>query len=243
MKSVLVTGGTGGIGSALVKAFIKKGYHAFVTHNHKSKDFLNSWSSENELDDKSISFIGMDINNRQEVVEQISILLNNSTVDVLINNAGITADSTFLKMNLEQWDIVLDTNLRALFSITQPIARSMVENGFGRIINISSINGLKGQFGQCNYSATKAGMVGFSKSLAQELAAKGVTVNVIAPGYTSTPMVEKMREDILEKIKSAIPTKQLVLLDDIANTALMIAESGVSLTGETISVNGGQYMS
>ena len=243
MKSVLVTGGTGGIGSALVKAFTKKGYYAFVTHNHKSKHFLNKWSSENGLDDKCISFIGMDINNRYEVAEQLSILLTNSKVNVLINNAGITADSTFLKMNIEQWDSVLDTNLRSLFSITQPIARSMVENGFGRIINISSINGLKGQFGQCNYCATKAGMVGFSKSLAQELASKGVTVNVIAPGYTSTPMIEKMREDILEKIKSAIPTKQLVLLDDIANTALMIAESGVSLTGETISVNGGQYMS
>lgn len=243
MKSVLVTGGTGGIGSALVKAFTKKGYHAFVTHNHKTNDFLRNWASENELDDKRVSFIGMDINNRSEVIEQLSILLNNSKVDVLINNAGITADSTFLKMSLEQWDSVLDTNLRALFSITQPIARSMVENSFGRIINISSINGLKGQFGQCNYSATKAGMIGFSKSLAQELAGKGVTVNVIAPGYTSTPMVEKMREDILEKIKNGIPTRQLVLLDDIANTALMIAESGISLTGETISVNGGQYMS
>lgn len=243
MKSVLISGGTGGIGSAFVKAFTKQGYHAFVTHNHKTKDFLNNWSSDNELDDNRISFIGMDINNRSEVAEQLSILLGNSKIDVLINNAGITADSTFLKMSLEQWDSVIDTNLRALFSITQPIARLMVENGFGRIINISSINGLKGQFGQCNYSATKAGMIGFSKSLAQELAGKGVTVNVIAPGYTSTPMVEKMREDILDKIKSGIPTKQLVLPDDIANTALMIAESGISLTGETISVNGGQYMS
>lgn len=242
MKTVLITGGTGGIGTALVKAFVNKSYHAFVTHTHKTKETLDSWLFENELSSNDITFLPLNLNNRNEIELQLSALLEKSNVDVLINNAGITADSTFLKMKSEQWDNVINTNLTSLFSVTQPIARSMVENGFGRIINISSINGLKGQFGQCNYSAAKAGIIGFSKSLAQELAPKGVSVNVIAPGYTMTPMVESMREDILEKIKGNIPTKQLVLLDDLAKAALMIAESGMSLTGETISVNGGQYM-
>ncbi|MGL0938974.1 SDR family NAD(P)-dependent oxidoreductase [Vibrio vulnificus] len=242
MKSVLITGGTGGIGTALVKAFVNKGYHAYVTHTHKPRDVLDCWLAENKIEKKHVSFLALDLNNISEVELQISILLENSNIDVLINNAGVAADSTFLKMNLDQWNSVIDINLKSLFFVTQPIARSMVKNGFGRIINISSINGLKGQFGQCNYAAAKAGIIGFSKSLAQELATKGVSVNVIAPGYTMTPMVKNIREDILEKIKNNIPIKQLVLLEDLANTALMIAESGMSLTGETISVNGGQYM-
>lgn len=243
MKTLFITGGTGGIGTALVKVFVKSGYHVFVTHTHKTKETLDSWLVINEFSLTDITFLPMDINNRNEVEFQLSSLLENYNVDVLINNAGVTSDSTFLKMKPEQWDEVINTNLSSLFSVTQPIARSMVKNGFGRIINISSINGLKGQYGQCNYSAAKSGIIGFSKSLAQELAQKGVSVNVIAPGYTMTAMVNCMPEDILEKIIGNIPTKQLVLLDDLAKTALMIAESGMSLTGETISVNGGQYMS
>lgn len=243
MKTVLITGGTGGIGTALVKAFIDSGYRAFVTHNHKSASVLKEWLLRNDISPEYIRFLSLNLNNSDEVVREVSTLLNDTQVDVLINNAGITADSSFLKMKSQQWDSVLDTNLKSLFSITQPIANSMVKVGFGRIINISSINGLKGQFGQSNYSAAKAGIIGFSKSLALELATKGVSVNVIAPGYTMTPMVESIRADILEKIKGSIPTKQLVLLDDLAKVALMIAESGMSLTGETISVNGGQYMS
>lgn len=243
MKSVLITGGTGGIGTAFSKAFSNNGYHVFVTHTHKSSEVLDEWLHVNNLSSKCISFISLNLNDRDEVAFKVSNLLKSVKIDVLINNAGITSDATFLKMSQSQWDDVIDTNLKSIFTITQPIARSMVENGFGRIINISSINGLKGQFGQCNYSAAKAGIIGFSKSLAQELASKGVSVNVIAPGYTMTPMVQEIRSDILDKIKSNIPTKQLVLLDDLANTALMIAESGMSLTGETISVNGGQYMS
>lgn len=243
MRTALITGGTGGIGTALVKAFFEKGYHCFVVHNHKSKETLECWLVENALCSEHITFVSLDLNDRKEVALQLSTLLVKFKIDVLINNAGITADSSFLKMTADQWDSVIDTNLKSLFSITQLVARSMVERGYGRIINISSINGLKGQFGQCNYSASKAGIIGLSKSLAQELATKGVTVNVIAPGYTMTPMVKTIREDILIKIKESIPTKELVLLEDLANTALMIAESGMSLTGETISVNGGQYMS
>lgn len=243
MKSVLITGGTGGIGTALTKAFLENDYKVYVTHKHKESAFLDSWLVENAFDSSHVKFISMDLNDRVEVDERLNELLEQQAIDVLINNAGITADSSFLKMAYEQWSSVLETNLKSLFSITQPIAKSMVENGSGKIINISSINGLKGQFGQTNYSAAKAGIIGFSKSLAQELARKNVSVNVIAPGYTLTPMVQEMREDILDSIKSNIPTKQLVALEDLANTALFIANSGMSLTGETISVNGGQYMS
>lgn len=133
-------------------------------------------------------------------------------------------------------------NLISLFTITQIIAKSMVENKSGKIINISSINGLKGQWGQCNYSASKAGIIGFTKSLALELASKGITVNAIAPAYSLTPMVKKLSDSILKNIKSEIPTNELVDINEIASVALMIAKAGMSLTGETISVNGGHYM-
>lgn len=241
--TALITGGTGGIGTALVKAFCKEKYFVIVTHNHKTTSFLESWLARNKLDKDRIKFISINLNNRAEVKRELEIVLETNKVDVLINNAGVTEDSSFLKMTCEQWDRVIDTNLKSLFSVTQPIAESMVKYGFGRIISISSINGLKGQYGQTNYAAAKAGIIGFTKSLAQELARKGVTVNAIAPGYTMTPMVESIHVDILQSIKSNIPTKELVTLEDLAQTALFISKSGISLTGETISVNGGHYMS
>jgi acetoacetyl-CoA reductase len=169
-------------------------------------------------------------------------LLDVHNIDVLINNAGITADSVFLKMTLCEWNNVLNINLLSLFTITQAVAKSMVKSGAGCIINISSINGLKGQFGQTNYSASKAGIIGFTKSLALELASKGVRVNAIAPGYTSTPMVNKIRDDIKVKLCNNIPTNKFVTPSEIAKTAFFVASDISSLTGETISVNGGQYM-
>lgn len=190
-----------------------------------------------------IEFVNCDLSDNEQTSIVINKLLERHNVDVLINNAGITADSTFLKMALEDWTNVINVNLLSLFTITQIISRKMVNNGEGSIINISSINGLKGQFGQTNYSTSKAGIIGFTKSLAQELASKGLRVNAIAPGYTSTPMVEKMRGEIKVQLCKSIPTKKLVTPLEIAKTAYFIASDISSLTGETISVNGGQYMS
>ncbi|MDA7771915.1 SDR family NAD(P)-dependent oxidoreductase [Pseudomonadales bacterium] len=243
MKNVLITGGTGGIGTALTKCFVENGYHVIATHNSKSDPFLVEWLSDNGLSSEQVAFINLNLIKAQETIETIDALLVEKQIDILINNAGITADATFLKMSLEQWYSVLQTNLVSLFGISQGVAKQMVARGSGNIINISSINGLKGQYGQTNYSASKAGILGFTKALAQELAAKGVRVNAICPGYTMTPMVSELPSRVLDKIKGDIPTGNLVDPKEIAFTALFIAQSMPSLTGETISVNGGHYIS
>jgi acetoacetyl-CoA reductase len=165
-------------------------------------------------------------------------------VEVLVNNAGITKDAMLHKMKPEQWYAVINTNLNSLFNMTRPVIEGMRERGFGRIVNISSINGLKGQMGQTNYSASKAGDIGFTKSLAQENAKKGVTVNVIAPGYIATEMVEAIPKDVLEKtILPLIPVGRLGKVEDIARCVLfLVSEDAGFITGATLSVNGGQFM-
>lgn len=243
MKTLLISGGTGGIGSALSIKFIEKGYKVFTTHNNKSEDFLNNWLIQNNIPKKNIQFINCDIRDEKNTKIAIEQVLKNNNIDVLINNAGITKDSSFLKMTSEQWSDVINTNLISMFNFTQSVAKQMVESKFGNIINISSINALKGQFGQTNYSASKSGIIGFTKSLALELSSKGVRVNAICPGYTLTPMIQKLSPEILKSITSNIPIGKLVNANEIANTALFIVEDMPSLTGETISVNGGHYMS
>ncbi|HAS8529217.1 TPA: SDR family oxidoreductase, partial [Vibrio vulnificus] len=147
------------------------------------------------------------------------------------------------KMTPQSWFDVINTNLNSVFNVTQPLFAAMCEKGGGRVINISSVNGLKGQFGQANYSAAKAGMIGFSKALAYEGARSGVTVNVVAPGYTATPMVEQMRDEVLEGIKSQIPMQRLATPEEIAKAvAFLVSDAGAYITGETLSVNGGLYM-
>ena len=243
MYNVLISGGTGGIGTALTRCFLENGYHVVAAHNGKSTSFLNGWLASNKWSSEQVSFINLDLSQVEETMEKIEVLLGEKMIDVLINNAGITDDATFLKMDLHAWNSVLQINLVGLFGITQGVAKQMVTRGTGNIINISSINGLKGQFGQTNYSASKAGILGFTKALAQELAAKGVRVNAICPGYTMTPMVSQLPSDILDKIKRNIATGHFVDVQEIAKTALFITQSMPSLTGETISVNGGHYMS
>jgi acetoacetyl-CoA reductase len=161
-------------------------------------------------------------------------------VDVLVNNAGITRDSVFRKMTPEDWKAVIDTNLNSLFNVTKQVIDGMIDNGWGRIINISSVNGQKGQFGQTNYSTAKAGLHGFTMALAQEVASKGVTVNTVSPGYIATDMVKAIREDVLEKIIGTIPVKRLGTPDEIASICAWIAsEDGAFSTGADFSVNGG----
>ena len=164
-------------------------------------------------------------------------------VDVLVNNAGITRDRMFLKMSKEDWDAVISTNLTSMFNVTKQVVGDMVERGWGRIVQISSVNGEKGQAGQTNYSAAKAGMHGFTMALAQELAAKGVTVNTVSPGYIGTDMVRSIRQDVLDKIVATIPVKRLGMPEEIASMVAWVAgeESGFA-TGADFSVNGGLHM-
>jgi len=164
-------------------------------------------------------------------------------VDVLVNNAGITRDGLFRKMSLDDWRAVMDTNLNSLFNVTKQVIEGMMERGWGRIINISSVNGQKGQFGQTNYSTAKAGIHGFTMALAQEVASKGVTVNTVSPGYIGTDMVKAMRPDVLEKIVATIPVKRLGTPEEIASIICWLAsdEAGFS-TGADFSLNGGLHM-
>ncbi len=164
-------------------------------------------------------------------------------VDVLVNNAGITRDGMFRKMSREDWHAVIETNLNSLFNVTKQVIDDMVERGFGRIVNISSINGQKGQFGQTNYSTAKAGIHGFTMALAQEVASKGVTVNTVSPGYVGTDMVRAIRQDVLDKIVSGIPVKRLGLPEEIGSIVSWIAsDEGGYATGADFSLNGGLHM-
>jgi acetoacetyl-CoA reductase len=164
-------------------------------------------------------------------------------IDVLVNNAGITRDRVFLKMTRDDWDAVIDTNLNSMFNVTKQVVPDMVEKGWGRIIQISSVNGNKGQAGQTNYSAAKAGMHGFSMALAQEMATKGVTVNTVSPGYIGTDMVKAIREDVLAKIVATVPVKRLGEPGEIASiVAWLASEEGGYATGADFSVNGGLHM-
>ena len=164
-------------------------------------------------------------------------------MDVLVNNAGITRDGVFRKMSPEDWKAVIDTNLNSLFFVTRQVVDGMLERGWGRIINISSMNGQKGQFGQSNYSTAKAGMHGFTMSLAQEVASKGVTVNTVSPGYIGTDMVRAIREDVLQKIVGTIPVKRLGTPEEIASMVSWLASDDAGFaTGADFSLNGGNHM-
>lgn len=245
-KIVLVTGAAGGIGTEVCRMFLTNGYKVVATHRPgKEKEAqAKQWLQEEKLDGQDIQLLALDVSNHSAVSEVLAETLRElGRIDVLVNNAGITRDTTFKKMTLDQWQQVMDTNLNSLFSVTQPVFNQMCEQGSGRIINISSVNGLKGQYGQVNYSAAKAGMIGFTKALAAEGARFGVSVNAVAPGYTATPMVTAIREDVLDSIKATIPLKRLATTEEVAGAVLYLAgEYGGYVTGETLSVNGGLYM-
>lgn len=243
-KIALVTGAAGGIGTEVCRLFLNDGYKVVATHRPGKEEQAANWLQEEQLADKDIQLLALDVTVHQAVGEAIPALIQElGRIDVLVNNAGITRDATFKKMSWQQWQDVMDTNLNSLFSVTQPVFNQMCEQGSGRIINISSVNGLKGQYGQVNYSAAKAGMIGFTKALAAEGARFGVCVNAVAPGYTATPMVTAIREDVLDSIKATIPMKRLATTEEVAGAVLYLAgEYGGYITGETLSVNGGLYM-
>ncbi|HET8870545.1 MAG TPA: acetoacetyl-CoA reductase [Aquabacterium sp.] len=241
-KVAYVTGGMGGIGTAICQRLHKDGFKV-IAGCGPSRDFDKWLNEQKALGYTFYASVG-NVAEWDSTVEAFKkVKAEHGPVDVLVNNAGITRDGMFRKMTKADWDAVMDTNLNSLFNVTKQVIDDMVERGWGRVINISSVNGEKGQFGQTNYSAAKAGMHGFTMALAQEVANKGVTVNTVSPGYIGTEMVRAIRQDVLDKIVATIPVKRLGQPEEIASMVSWVAseEAGFA-TGADFSVNGGLHM-
>ena len=244
-RNALVTGGMGGLGEAICIKLAALGYTVVTTHspgNTKAPEWLESMKRQGY----SFRAYPCDVasfDSAAACVKQVASDLG--PIDVLVNNAGITRDMTFRKMDKANWDAVVQTNLDSCFNMTKQVCDGMVDRGWGRIINISSVNGQKGAFGQTNYSAAKAGMHGFTKALALEVARKGVTVNTISPGYIGTKMVMAIPKDVLDsKIIPQIPMGRLGKPEEVAGlVAYLASEEAAFLTGANIAINGGQHMS
>lgn len=240
----LVTGGTGDIGTAIVKELDASYKHVFAL-DLISAEQGEAWSNDLiELGCKNVCFRHMDVKNFDQCGEVIgSIIEKHGAVDALINNAGITRDAVFTKMTKQQWDEVLTVNLDGMFNVTRHVVENMKMNQSGRIVNISSVNAQKGQYSQANYAASKAGAYGFTKSLAQELMSKNITVNSLSPGYVDTRLMNDIRPDILEGIIAQIPAKRLAQPQEIAwAVAFLISEKSRYITGANLSINGGLHM-
>ena len=238
MRVALITGGTRGIGAAISIKLKESGYKVAAIYAGND-EIATKFSKENK-----IAIFKWSIANYEECIAGIiSVEDELGEIDILVNNAGITRDGMFHKMSQEQWRDVINVNLNGLFNMTHPLWDKMRARGFGRIVNISSINGQKGQLGQANYSAAKAGELGFTKSLALEGARKGITVNAICPGYINTDMVKAMSEKAIEATESQIPVGHLGEPDDIARCVkFLVADESNFITGSTISANGGHYL-
>ena len=244
-RIALVTGGTGGIGTAICRRLADEGYQVVAGYYHGGKhEAAQVWQAlqREEGYDIALQYGNVaDFDDCRRMVADIEERFG--PISLLVNNAGVTRDGTLRKMSEEHWRVVLETNLFSVFNLARHLVDGMMQRGYGRIINVASINGDKGQFGQTNYSAAKAGMHGFTKALAQEVAAKGVTVNTVSPGYTETPMVLAIAPEIREQIRRQIPVGRLGRPEEIARAVAFLAspESGF-ITGANLPVNGGHYM-
>lgn len=237
-RVALVTGGTRGIGESICVGLKEQGYD--VVANYGGNDQAAAEFSKRT----GIDTIKFDVSDFDAVAEGIKqIEASKGPVEVLVNNAGITRDGTMHKMNFEQWNQVIQTNLSSCFNTCRAVIEGMREREFGRIVNIGSVNGQAGQYGQVNYAAAKSGIHGFTKALAQEGAGKGITVNAIAPGYVETDMVRAVPQPVLDKIIATIPVGRLGRPEDISRAVLfLVADDATFITGSTLSINGGQHM-
>ena len=237
-RVAVVTGGTRGIGRAISEGLKNAGYRVAATY------FGNVEAAKQFTEETGIPAFRFDVSNFKECEAGVAkIVAEIGPVEVLVNNAGISRDSTLHRMSYEQWEDVIHTNLTSCFNMARNVIDSMRDRGFGRIVNIGSINGQAGQYGQVNYAAAKSGIHGFTKALAQEGAAKGITVNAIAPGYIDTDMVAAVPAEVLAKIVARIPVGRLGQASEIARGVLfLVADEGGFITGSTLSINGGQHM-
>tara|TARA_B100000989_G_scaffold277997_1_gene239382 strand:- start:708 stop:1430 length:723 start_codon:yes stop_codon:yes gene_type:complete len=237
-RVALVTGGTRGIGSS-ISIILKKNNYKIIANYASNDEAANNFSSSNDIE-----VMKWDVSSYEECKKNISeIKAKHGSIDTVINNAGVTKDAPLHKMEKKNWDSVVNINLNSIFNITSNVINDMRQNNFGRIVHISSVNGQKGQFGQTNYSATKSAITGFSKSLALESASKGITSNVVSPGYINTDMVAAIREDILKSIIETIPSKRLGESDEIAELVLfLVSEKAGYINGANFSINGGLRM-
>ncbi len=244
-KTALVTGGMGGIGTAICQHLCKQGATVVASYNRGGDhEAAKAWQAEQLQQGFNIAIRYVDVadfKSCENLINAINTEFNG--IDILINNAGITRDAQFSKMTPEEWQAVISINLDSMFNVTRHVINAMLERKYGRIINISSINGQKGQFGQTNYSAAKAGIHGFTKALAQEVARKGITVNTISPGYIETAMVMSVADNIREKIVAQIPVGRLGKPEEVARAvAFLAAEESGFITGSNLTINGGQYL-
>ena len=241
-RVALVTGGTGGIGTAICRRLADLGNK--VATNYRNEEKARAWQQKMQADGYDVALVQGDVSTPEDgeaLVRGVEAKLG--PVDILVNNAGITRDTTFHKMRPDQWTEVINTNLNSVYNMTRPVIEGMRERRWGRVIQISSINGQKGQYGQANYAAAKAGMHGFTISLAQENAKFGITVNTVSPGYIGTDMVMAVPEEVRNKIVAQIPTGRLGSPDEIAYAvAFFIPDEASWITGANLSANGGQYM-
>ena len=241
-RVALVTGGTGGIGTAICKRLAAAGARVATTYRDAAK--RDQWSAARRAEGHDCTLVEADVMSFEScaaMVQQVEKEVG--PIAILVNCAGVTRDTTFRKMTKDAWDCVITSNLDSVFNVTRHVVPGMVDRGYGRIINISSINGEKGQFGQVNYSAAKAGMHGFTMALAQEVARKGVTVNTISPGYIATDMVLGVPEDVRKKIVEQIPVGRMGTPEEVAYTVEFLAsEQAAFFTGANLSCNGGQHM-
>ena len=241
-RVALVTGGTGGIGTSIVKRLAEMGHK--VATNYRDEARAHAWQAQMQAAGVDVALAHGDVSSLEDAERMIrEVERQLGAVDILVNNAGITRDATFHKMTSQQWNDVICTNLNSVFNVTRPVIEGMRERKWGRIIQISSINGQKGQYGQANYAAAKAGMHGFTISLAQENARFGITVNTVSPGYIATDMVMAVPEEVRAKIVAQIPIGRLGTPAEIAYAVgFFIPDEAGWITGANLSANGGQYM-
>jgi acetoacetyl-CoA reductase len=243
-RVALVTGGIGGIGTAICRRLAMDGLRVVANHHPSEQEAAVAWRNDLAGEGVNVSTIACDVSDFADcgrMAEEIAA--THGPVSVLVNCAGITRDKTFKKMDAEQWRSVIDVNLSSVFNVTRQVWEGMLEAGFGRVINISSVNGQRGQFGQANYSAAKAGMHGITMTLAQEGASKGVTVNTVSPGYVETAMTLAMRDDVRDAIVASVPMRRMGQPEEIAHVvAFLVDDASGYITGANLPVNGGLFM-
>ena len=241
-RVALVTGGTGGIGTAICRKLAQMGHR--VATNYRDEARAKAWQAAQKAAGFDITIVAGDVGTPDGGAAMVAAVEQAlGPVDILINNAGITRDGTFHRMKAEQWHEVINTNLNSCFNVTRPVIDGMRDRKWGRIVQISSINGLKGQYGQANYAAAKAGMHGFTISLARENAKLGVTVNTVSPGYVATDMVMAVPEEVRAKIVADIPTGRLGTPEEIAYAvSFLVADEAAWITGSNLDINGGHHM-